>query len=312
VAGREASANVLPGGSQNKDTVTLAGRTAESQETGTGNGNAQFAESAAFFYAEKGTFRAANGSASTPAQTKNVPDLPVKISNEGANATQNGAVDVPAAGASAPTQAPDATGNVSAEIGAGSASATSGSSQTPIAELAQLDDTLQQMGINPQSITLFNRMAMLLYANDPAALRVLMQTLQTGTQQLSGSSNGTATSGNNSAASPVTGSNVLQLLTTQAQLGSVSLQSPGGSEDGASTALADKSPTAGAGTLPISVNLSPSDARNTSQVTLQAPQMNSFSTQLEDLQITFAAVGGDQLSPGSQSSSAGQMLNVTA
>jgi hypothetical protein len=46
----------------------------------------------------------------------------------------------------------------------------------------------KNIGVNPQSISVFNRIAMLLYANDPAALRMLVQTLQKGAQLLSADS----------------------------------------------------------------------------------------------------------------------------
>lgn len=309
-AGPQANADPLQGGSQNQDTVTLAGRTADSQQTGTGNGNAQFAETAAFFYAEQQSFRAANGSVSTPAQAKSVPDMPVKIGNEGANETQNAQDGTPAAVASAASQSPNATGDVNAGNGAGgSASATSGSAQTPIAELAQLDDTLQQMGINPQSITLFNRMAMLLYANDPAALRVLVQTLQTGTQQLAGSSNGAEAGGSTSTGQSAAASSVQGLLPSQTQSSSTAtIQTQGGSDNARSAALVDQ--TSADGAAIVSVNA------NTSLLKQEAPQApqpkNSFSAQLEGLQITFAAVGGDVIPSGEQNSSSGLMLNVTA
>ena len=56
--------------------------------------------------------------------------------------------------------------------------------QTPDQELAQLNQTLQQLGIDPQSITLFNRMAMLAFAQNPEALRNLVNQLQSADQQL--------------------------------------------------------------------------------------------------------------------------------
>ena len=45
-------------------------------------------------------------------------------------------------------------------------------------ELAQLDQILQQMGVDPQSISIFNQLAMLLYVNDPVALQQFISTLQ--------------------------------------------------------------------------------------------------------------------------------------
>ena len=56
--------------------------------------------------------------------------------------------------------------------------------QTQQRELQQLDQTLQQLGIDPQSITLFNQLALLAFANDPAALQQFVQQLQQSTQQI--------------------------------------------------------------------------------------------------------------------------------
>jgi hypothetical protein len=70
---------------------------------------------------------------------------------------------------------------------------------TPQQELAQLDTTLREMGFDPQSISLFNRMGLLLYANDPAALHNLVSALQAvdqQLQQLGGLTNGAANNAN--------------------------------------------------------------------------------------------------------------------
>ena len=92
------------------------------------------------------------------------------------------------AGQSANTQA-NAAANNGAQANAQAAAATGAApatdlGTTPQQELQQLDSTLQDLGINPQSISLFNRLGLLLYANDPAALQNLVQTLQTVDQQL--------------------------------------------------------------------------------------------------------------------------------
>ncbi|MGH9756441.1 MAG: hypothetical protein ACRD4M_01780 [Candidatus Acidiferrales bacterium] len=59
------------------------------------------------------------------------------------------------------------------------ASALAGSTNsTQQQELAQLDQILQRMGVDPQSISIFNQLAMLLYVNDPVALQQFISTLQ--------------------------------------------------------------------------------------------------------------------------------------
>jgi hypothetical protein len=80
--------------------------------------------------------------------------------------------------ATAPTQQQDPAAIAPATGNAANAA------QTPEQELQELDQTLQQLGINPQSISLFNRLALLLYANDPAALQQFVQQLQQGAQEV--------------------------------------------------------------------------------------------------------------------------------
>lgn len=133
------------------------------------------------------------------------------------NQTQAQTVQATAAPATAPTVASGAPAQPQANSQAAAASNTPASSisgdpppavaapgapsQTaaatnPQQELAQLDQTLQQLGIDPQSISLFNRMGLLLYANDPAALQNLVQALQQVDQQLNQLNGGTDTTTN--------------------------------------------------------------------------------------------------------------------
>jgi hypothetical protein len=322
-AGPQANAAPSEGTAQQQDIVTLAGRAAESQQSRAGDGNSQFGEAAAFFYAEQQTFRAANGSASSPQLPSTVPDLPVKTTDQVAPGGTQAAETHENADQSAGSASLASEPTAGAVAGGSSAptSAQSGASQTPMAELAQLDVTLQQMGINPQSITLFNRMAMLLYANDPAALRVLIQTLQTGTQQLATTSNQTAT--NDSANAASAGPAVQRLLSSQTQ--SAASGAPAQLQDGANngqiqaaagqasadTAAVERSETnqgtsSGSAAGAIVTNTTGSQATSQPEA-----QTGSFAIQLEGLQFTFAAVGANQAS-GQQNSPSGQVLDVTA
>ena len=79
----------------------------------------------------------------------------------------------PASGQSAESQPTAAADQESV----GAATASTPQLSTPAEQLSQLDRTLQELGIDPQSIRLFHRMAMLLYANNPAALKDLVQQL---------------------------------------------------------------------------------------------------------------------------------------
>jgi hypothetical protein len=140
-------------------------------------------EAAVFFFAEKQSFRAGSGGSQT-SQAPRVPRLPVRIAEEPAVGEKTIGVQNQANAANLTDASTATTEADSSETQAtSSSSGTAAGANTPIAERAQLDDTLQQMGINPQSISLFNRMAMVLYANDPAALRVLVRMLQSGVRQ---------------------------------------------------------------------------------------------------------------------------------
>jgi hypothetical protein len=75
------------------------------------------------------------------------------------------------AGPSGRTEAADGT---NAGGTAGDLATTTTGHETPPQELIQLDHTLRGLGINPQSISLTNRMSMLADANSPAALQAVV------------------------------------------------------------------------------------------------------------------------------------------
>ena len=66
-----------------------------------------------------------------------------------------------------------ATGANPANAAASSAAATSGSATAPEETLQQLDQELQRLGINPQEISLMNRMSLLLWVNDPVGVAAI-------------------------------------------------------------------------------------------------------------------------------------------
>jgi hypothetical protein len=328
------NATPTQGVTQNADTVTLTGRTAESQQTNEQNGGSQAGGATTFFFAEQQMFLAANGSAAGPtgAQAPDVPQLPVKISEEGLTAAQTQG-SAPSARAAATQQSAaagtpaTAAGNQFTStadaaqvtmVGANAGGAISGNAPagTPLAELAQLDNTLQEIGINPQSISVFNRMAILLYANDPAALRILVKTLQNGTAAAANGSANTLAS----AATPTNANNSSQLPPSQAQQSAPQTQVQGaGTQIELLLQQTDQNPalasdTANQNSTPAQTSAAStnSGAANTAQVTSQSPQPTADSLRFVDLQSMFAAVGLSQLASSQQSQSAGQFLNVTA
>src|SRR5271170_8395916 len=84
----------------------------------------------------------------------------------------------PPAQTTAGTQSPVATAlahaDATATVTTASASSTAPAQQT----LQQLDRVLQQLGIDPQTLSLMSREGMLNWVNDPAALRQIVQNVQ--------------------------------------------------------------------------------------------------------------------------------------
>ncbi len=153
------NANQAQSGGAPQDTVILTGKGADAQLAG-GNSNGSQTQQTALFFAAQNIFLGQdNPEENIGTSQVQAPPIPAQAQTPGA-----------------PQQTQDSA----------DPAANSGSS-TPQEQLVTLDQTLQELGINPQSISLFNRMALLLYANDPAALRVLVQGLQ-GTAQQSGQS----------------------------------------------------------------------------------------------------------------------------
>lgn len=300
-----------------QDIVTLAARAAEGQQTRAGNENGQFGETAAFFLAERQSFRAGTGSGgSKTAQTPSVPQLPVKIVEERAvgreaPGTQN---QTNAANTTSASALAAEAGSTETQQTSSSPGATAGAG-TPLAELAQLDDTLQQMGVNPQSISLFNRMAMVLYANDPAALRVLVQTLQSGAEQVS-ESNSVNTANGTNASEPQNASSSLASLPQQA----ADMAGENVRESQVEAADNEQSATdsASAGTLQVEAPATNEEANATTAGSAATTGANEpkqqagpsqLSIQLERLNSAFAAVAAQQF-PAPSGSTVGQLLNV--
>ncbi|HTZ75411.1 MAG TPA: hypothetical protein VMB47_15925 [Candidatus Aquilonibacter sp.] len=327
---------------QQADSVTLTGRTAESQQNGNGKDNgAQMGEASVFFFAERQSFRAANGSGGNQTAST-APSLPVKIADEatltgGKAAAASNTQTIPATNqeTAGPSNSVDETA-ATAATAAPSPSATttnsttngSGAADTPIAELAQLDNTLQQMGIDPQSISLFSRMAMLLYANDPAALRVLVQTLQNGADQLtsaaqSGQAVNSATNGQGPAAPNIQSILPVQTQPAAAQDSENQTQDVQNNTEQTQSVVdqamgsqltASGSATAGS-SLPVPGPIESSGGASASSA-MGAPGAftgsNTFVMQLGQLNSTFAALEGRQFNLIQQNAESGQLLNVSA
>ncbi|MGA8168366.1 MAG: hypothetical protein WB813_13860, partial [Candidatus Acidiferrales bacterium] len=106
------------------------------------------------------------------------------------------------------TPAATATGGgaAAAPASASNAAASSnGSSQTLLQQqLVQLDQVLQQLGIDPQAISMFDQLALLVDVNDPAAIEQFIAGLSPAAAASANQTSSSATSGATAAAAAAT------------------------------------------------------------------------------------------------------------
>lgn len=192
-------ANQAQGAPAPVDTVTLTNQAAEGQLTGQ-NPNAERFDPPAFVGAA-GLFFGANTAQQNAAGTfQTAPALPTLLP-EPQNAPAAAPANAPDAANTAANQDPPANAANAAAAGAGANAANANdpaaAGDTPPLELQQLDQALLQLGVNPESIPVAQQLAMLLYANDPAALQLLVQALQNTATQQGGTQTGANTAANN-------------------------------------------------------------------------------------------------------------------
>jgi hypothetical protein len=214
------------------------------------------------------------------------PDF-LAASGLGQDANGNKASTVPLPG-STQTGATGASSSASANaqilqgISASGAGAQTTLEESQKQQLQQLDQTLRQLGIDPQSISVFNQLALLFFANNPAGLKQFLSQFQQAAQQLL-TQNSSNTAGQNISSAAAAAA---------AQLGTPATSSTDSSAAG--VAAQSTSPSQN------SANASPSPA--------------DVSIHFQELQFAVAAVGGQlQMSAtGSASLQAeGESLNVT-
>ncbi|MFZ0521491.1 MAG: hypothetical protein WAL95_10740 [Candidatus Acidiferrales bacterium] len=172
-------APAAPSDGRRQDTVTLSGMAPASRNQGASQ---NFVPTAAFtLLAHEFTF--------PPNDSENVASAPGATSSRSATALADQAA-VTEEPPPAPTLTPGSVNATSVAVAAvavqpatsASAAANTASSAaggTPAAApqetLQQLDQELQRLGINPQDISLLNRMSLLPWVNDPVALRQFVQ-----------------------------------------------------------------------------------------------------------------------------------------
>jgi len=315
-----------------QDTVVLTGKVSEAALNGENPNGSQFQEMPLFF-AARGIFLGAGNAAPGAPQA---PQAPPAVS------AQTGAPAIPAAApanSADPAIAAVIAANSQPPANSGGTSNPGGAVGTPQQQLAQLDQTLQQLGINPQTLSLADRMGMLLYANDPAALRVMVQEIQSSPQQAGeatanapavnqGASQVQAqallqTSGQAPPANPAQ-AQVSTQLAAAAQVQNQNTNSPGGASIELATAqfALNQTPASfqennaanqNAGTNQTAAN---STAVNSAAVNTNA-QSNNATFEFERLQFSFSEIANQASEFANQngapdSASQGQTLNVTA
>ena len=289
-----------------QDAVTLVGRTAEiqSNQDAAGGGSAA---AGAYFNAERQSFRAANGSV----QNQAVQTTPVRIKDETTLKNAQGSAESPDSlqnqnqpNNSGPAALSTTNTEIASAAAGGAASATgysNAAASTPQQQLQELDQTLQEIGINPQSIALFNRMAMLLYANDPAALKVLVQALQSVSPQ-SLLSNTSATPQNSTTQSTV--DTASQMLSASQPQSSSTEASPSG-EPGYPQIYSNIASASAQTLQDQSVEIGDAITTQGQPTSPSFAQTSGISSYLQHLYITLAALGsqtgsGDASSPITQ------------
>lgn len=299
--GQNASSNITPlnpndaqGAAVPQDTVTLTGQAAQGQQTAQNQQEPLFQETV-IAVTETQVFATQNaGSAGAAQQTAQQPATSTPTQTAASATTSSPNSNQPNVAASAA-----ATQGASNSTAAPTAASTSSAQQSQQQELQQLDQTLQQLGIDPQSIGLFNQLALLVYANDPSALQAFIQQLQQSSQQIIQQGlNTTAAQGATQAGQQSQSSNASSNGAAQGNTQGASLTELSASDIQATT----------------SQNSSNNQSSSTPQPANPAAQNNTISLQYQKLQLTVAAVSGQTQSPsfgGTATAVNGQTLNVT-
>src|SRR5271168_3264895 len=271
--------STAPPPKREQDTVSLSGTflSQQRQQSAPSAGNAQPATFT--LLAQTTTFPASQNNAETPPAIQS-------------NATPVAAA--PPAQTAASAQSPVAKAPASTTATAVTASSAAPAQQT----LQQLDRVLQQLGIDPQSLSLISREGMLNWVNDPAALRQIVQNVQAAasTSQQNdavGAANPTRSAAQASVASA-----------NQDQIQPQTLSQP-------QAAAQETNPASGSTSTASSAN---TNALNQSAATAQ--QNATAVMQFQKLQDSLAPSGAAETQPAASTSGTptaqGQLLNVSA
>ena len=177
------------------------------------------------------------------------------------------------------------------------ASTTTPAALTQQEQLAQLNRVLEQLGINPQSISLDNRLALIKSANDPPALLNLVRTLGVLNESVTAGQQVSSVNGNN-LSNPVSTGTQAQIPAqneSQAQAPPAPPATPQGS-----------SPSAGSG-FEITLQANPGGESSVGQ----AASARNAAAQFQELQAVFQGAENSQNPTGSDATLS-PSLNVRA
>ncbi len=199
----------------------------------------------------------------------------------------------------AATQSPAATTTANPDATTTSTTANASSAAPAQQTLQQLDRVLQQLGIDPQTLSLISREGMLNWVNDPAALRQIVQNVQAA-----------ASSSQQNAA--VGSANPAQSIAQLAIAGARRNQIPSPqTQNQPQASVQETSPVSGGSSAASSAN---TNALNQSAATAQ--QNATAVMQFQKLQDSLAPSGLAETQPvatsGGSTTQQGQFLNVSA
>jgi hypothetical protein len=233
----------------------------------------------------------------TPPGSQN--QTPAVIAISAPSAAAANAIAASAAQTASGTQSPDATATAGA--GATASPRTAPSTAPPPQTLQQLDRVLQQLGIDPQTLSLISREGMLNWVNDPAVLRQIVQNVQS--------------AANSSQANDAVGAANPTRITTQLSIASANQnQIQPQMQNQLQTSVRQTNPASGS---PPSSSAVSSASTNALDQSAAAAQQNATAVmQFQELQESLAPGGGLETQPASSAGDTptpqGQLLNVSA
>jgi hypothetical protein len=295
------------------DTVTLSGYFSSFTQLNSPAPPAQPATLSFLASSNTSTANQAPASAAAPQQIAAAAAAPQQ--QVAVAATSNGAASVaaqnsfvsPAANLQTPATNPAAATGAGALPPAvqGASSPINASPAAQQQELAQLDQVLQQLGIDPSSIPLSEQLSMVLYLDDPSALAQLVQSLGQVVQ--------TAHLKPLGGAAPAQPQNPDQLKSAPTQTAPATVAAAAAPNQNPAAAppqqVAAAATSNGAATVAAPAGNAAAAANAPNPAALTA---NGFAAQFQELQVSLQALGANSFAATAATAAPGGALNVVA